>query len=82
MKKIFKHITIHKVAAAGVIGLAFTAAYGFGSFVCKRALPLPVKLIISGVGGSVIGATGGEIAGRLWKYDGSTEIIAEHIESI
>ena len=50
--------------------------------VCKRALPIPVKLIITGVGGAVIGATGGEAAKRLWEYDGSAEIIKEVISAI
>jgi len=82
MKKICKHITVQKVAAVGVIGLAYMATYCFSSFVCKRALPLPVKLIISGIGGTVIGITGGEAARRLWEYDGTTEIIKEVISAI
>jgi len=82
MGKNRNRITVQKVASVGVIGLTYMAAYCFGCFVGKRALPIPVKLIISGIGGAVIGATGGEIAGRLWKYDDSTEIIKEVIESI
>jgi len=82
MKKICKRITIQKVAAVGVIALAYTAAYSFGSFVCKRAIPLPVKFIITGIGGTVIGATVGVAARKLLENDGSTEIIEEFIESI
>ena len=82
MKKICKRITVQKVAAVGVIGLSYMAAYSFGSFVCKRAIPLPVKFIITGIGGTVIGVTGGEAAKRLWEYDDSTEIIKEIIEAI
>jgi len=82
MKKICKRITIQKVAAVGVIGLAYMAAYCFGSFVSKRALPIPVKFIISGTGGAVIGVVSGEAAKRLWEYDGTTEIIKEVIEAI
>ena len=82
MKKICKRITIQKVAAVGVIGLAYMTAYCFGNFVGKQALPMPVKIIITGIGGTVIGVTGGEAAKRLWEYDDSTEIIKEVIESI
>ena len=82
MKKIFKRITIKKVAAVGVMGLAYTAAFCFGCFVCKQKLPIPVKVIISGIGGTVIGATGGEAAKRLLEYDSSMEKIKEVIESI
>ena len=82
MKKIFKRITIRKVAAVGVLGITYTAAFCFGNFVCRCKLPIPVKVIISGIGGTAIGATGGEAAKRLWEYDNSEEITGGLIESI
>ena len=75
-------ITVQKVAAVGVIGLAYMATYCFSSFVCRRRLPIHVKLIISGIGGTVIGATGGVAARNLWEHDGSAEIIKEVISAI
>ena len=82
MKKIFKRISIKKVAAVGILGATYTIAYCFGSFVCRCKLPIPVKVIITGIGGTAIGATGGVAAKTLWEEDDPAETIEELIESI
>jgi len=82
MKKNCNRISVQKIAAIGVLGLAYMAAYCFGSFVGKQALSLPVKIIISGIGGTVIGITGGEIAKKLWEDDNPAETIGKLIESL
>jgi len=82
MKKICNRISVQKVAAVGVLGLSYMAAYCFGNFIGKRALSIPVKIIISGIGGIVIGITGGEIAKKLWEDDNPAETIGKLIESL
>jgi len=82
MKKICNRISVQKIAAIGVLGLSYMAAYCFGNFIGKRALSIPVKIIISGIGGTIIGITGGEMAKRLWEEDNPTDIISKLIESI
>jgi len=82
MKKNCNRISVQKIAAVGVLGLSYMAAYCFGNFIGKRALSIPVKIIISGIGGTIIGITGGEIAKRIWEEDNPTDIISKLIESI
>ena len=82
MKKNCNRISVQKVAAIGVLGLAYMAAYCFGNFIGKRTLSIPVKIIISGIGGTIIGITGGEIAKKLWEDDNPAETIGKLIESL
>jgi len=82
MKKICNHISVQKIAAIGVLGLSYMAAYCFGNFIGKRAISIPVKVIISGIVGTVIGITGGEMAKRLWEEDNPAETIGKLIESL
>ena len=82
MKKNCNQISVQKVAAIGVLGLSYMASFCFGRLVSKQLLPIPAKIIISVVGGAVIGITGGEIAKRLWEDDNSTETIGKSFESL
>ena len=82
MQKNCNQISVQKVAAIGVLGLTYIASFCFGRLVGKQLLPTPAKIIISVVGGAVIGITGGEIAKKLLENDNPVETISKFNESL